>query len=202
MEHFPPASVQQINRDPSPGSTDNAGRDRDSRRDDRPSNRNKNGRNRFQSPANNNNNNNKRPPRDGPVDPETLGLPSTDHSLRHQTANSHLEITRTVTGHPHLLHIVTNDHNSTVTSHLTVDRHNSSGPSHQHAPRWQQRSQTPPPRWPDRRPGTPPPAGYRDYQPRQYFNSITRMLHSHLQEVTTDRLGITHFHFADAQRVV
>jgi len=64
-EHFPPASVKQIDRDPSPGNTDNAGRDRDSRRDDRPNNRSKNGHNRSQSPANNNNN---RPPRDGPAD--------------------------------------------------------------------------------------------------------------------------------------
>jgi len=61
---------------------------------------------------------------------ETLGLATTDLNLQHQTANSFLAITRT--GHHRLLHTVTNGHNSSVISHLIVDRHNSSGPSHQH----------------------------------------------------------------------
>ena len=166
-EHFPPASVTQINRDPNPGNTDNAGRDRDSRRDDRPNNKSKNGRNRSQSPANNNNN---RLSRDGPVDSGNFrpgyNRPQSPAPNGQQPSGNYQNRYRPPSP-------------SSYRDQRPQQYRNQSpyrGPPHQFrsqspAPRWQQRSQTPPPRWSDRRPGTPPPAGYRDYQPRQYFNS-------------------------------
>ena len=159
-EHFPPASVQQINRDPSPGNTDNAGRDRDSRRDDRPNNRSKNDRNRSQSPANNNNSN--RPPRDGPTDSGNFrpgyNRPQSPAPNGQQPSGNYQNRYRSPSPAPYRNQQQPFRNQSPYRGPPQQFR------SQSPAPRWQQRSQTPPPRWPDRRPGTPPPAGYRDYQ--------------------------------------
>ena len=171
-EHFPPASVKSVNRDPSPGA--NNTRD-DNNRQSRPNNRsngrngNKNGRDRSKSPANGNN----RSSRDTSADsrssehsrPFDNPRPQSPAMYGHQSIGPNNHQFRSPSPGPY---------RGQPQSYMPQPyRPQSPGPRYQSrpqtTPRWyDRRSQTPPHQWTDRRRGTLP-AGYN--APRQYYNS-------------------------------